>query len=326
MDILVVAEHKNGTVHRISWEAIAASQSLVKDLGLTAGVVVMGHDITSIVKEITTKNVDEVLVIDDPLLTDYSADGYTQFLKQVIETESPTYVIMGHTYMVRDFFPKVSAAIGKPFLGDNIGYRLETGSPVFIKQVFQGKMLADVIPTGDCPYLITFQSAAFQSDAVEVGSGAPVREIPIDLDESIIKTQSEQPFQEAPTEVDLSSAELIIAVGRGLGKEENLDMIRQLAKAMGAQLAASRPVVDAEWLPSYHQIGSSGQTVAPKLYLAMGISGAIQHVVGMKGSKNIIAINKDPDAPIFELADYGVVGDIHEIAPKLVTAVKSVTD
>lgn len=324
MDILVVVEHKNGTVHRMSWEAVAASQFMKKDMGLEASVLVMGNEVASVAEEMTTKNIEEVLVINHPLLADYSADGYTHALKQVIETESPTYVIMGHTYMVRDFFPKVSAAMGKPFLGDNIGYKVENGSPVFTKQVFQGKLLADITPVGDGPYLITFQSAAFQSDTVEDGSGAPIRDISINLDESMIKTTSEPPFQEAVAQVDLSSAELIVAVGRGIGKKENMDVVQKLAEVLGAQLAASRPVVDAEWLPTYHQVGSSGQTVAPKLYLALGISGAIQHVVGMKGSKNIIAINKDPDAPIFELADYGVVGDIHEITPKLVAAVKSV--
>jgi len=325
MDILVVVEHKEGTIHRMSWEAVAAGQSMAKDLDLTAGVLIMGDDVAGLAEEMSTKKMKEVLLVNHSLLSDYSSDGYSQALKQVIKVESPTYVCMGHTYLVRDFFPKVSAAIGKPFLGDNIGYTIKNGAPVFSKQVFQGKFLADITPVGESPYLISFQSAAFQADTIEEGSGIPIRELSVDLDESTIKTKSEQPFQETDTQVDLSSADLIVAVGRGVGKEENMGNIKTLAEVLGAQIAASRPVIDSEWLPSYHQVGSSGQTVAPKLYFALGISGAIQHVVGMKGSKNIIAINKDPDAPIFELADYGVVGDLHEITPKLIAAVESVT-
>lgn len=322
MDILVIAEHKDGTVHRMTWEAVAAAQSLAKDLDLTTAVLVMGEEISTMANDAASKKVNEVLTVQHPLLATYVADGYTQAIKKVIEKESPTYLLMGHTYMARDFFPKVSGALGKPFLPDNVGYRLENHSPVFTKQVFQGKLLADVVPSGEGPYFITFQSAAFQADEVEPGQGASIREISVDLDESAIKTRSEEPFQEAVGQVDLSSAELIVAVGRGIGKEENLSTVHNLAEVLGAQLAASRPVVDSEWLPPYHQVGSSGQTVSPKLYLALGVSGAIQHVVGMKGSQNVVVINKDPNAPFFELADYGIVGDITEIVPQLTEAIQ----
>ena len=222
--------------------------------------------------------------------------------------------------MVRDFLPRVSAKLGLPFLADNIAYGVDDGSLVFSKQIFSGKLVADVAPNGSGPIIISFQSAAFQEEDVADGSGASVRDISISLDENAIRSRSEEPFQEAAGAVDLSSAEVIVSVGRGIGKEENLPMMKNLAQAMGAELASSRPVVDAGWLESYHQIGSSGQTVAPKLYFALGISGAIQHVVGMKGSKNIVAINKDAEAPLFELADYGVIGDILEIVPKLTEA------
>ncbi|MEE9167239.1 MAG: electron transfer flavoprotein subunit alpha/FixB family protein [Candidatus Neomarinimicrobiota bacterium] len=322
MDILVVAENKNGGIHRMSWEALAAAQSLAKELDLTTALLVMGYEVSGAVETGVSKDVDELLVLRHPLLAHYSADGFSEALNQVIEQESPTYVFMGHTYMVRDFFPKVSGILNIPFFADNVGYRVENHSPVFIKQVFQGKLLADVVPTGDGPLLITFQSATFQADEVTEGSGAPVRDVSIDLDESAIKTHSEEPFQEAAGQVDLSSAELIVAVGRGIGKEENLPLIKKLADVLGAQLAASRPVVDAEWLPSFRQVGSSGQTVSPKLYLALGISGAIQHLVGMKGSQNIVVINKDPNAPFFEIADFGIVADIVEIVPKLTEAIQ----
>ena len=224
--------------------------------------------------------------------------------------------------MVRDFFPRVSAKLNVPFLADNIAYRADGGSLTLIKQIFAAKLVADVVPAGGrC--IISFQSAAFQEEDVVSGPGATVREVAISLEESAIRADSEEPFQEAAGAVDLSSAEVIVSVGRGIGKEENLPVAKELAEAIGAELASSRPVVDAGWLEAYHQIGSSGQTVAPKLYFALGISGAIQHVVGMKGSKNIILINKDSEAPLFELADYGVVGDLLEIVPKLTEALRA---
>jgi len=321
MDILVVLEHSQNQLNRMSWEAVAAGQNLAKDLGLSVSILVMGNEIESLTNEAASRDVSEVLTAEHPLLKSYSADGYAQALTQIIEKENPKYVIMGHTYMVRDFMPKVSALLKKPLLADNISYRIDSGNLVLTKQVFSGKLVGDVIPEGDGPFIITFQSAAFQSDDVQKGSGAEIRSVEVTLDNSMIKSTSEEPFQETAAAVDLSSADLIVAVGRGIGKEENLDLIKKLAEALGAEIASSRPIVDSGWLPPYHQVGSSGQTVAPKMYLALGISGAIQHVVGMKGSKNVVVINKDPDAPLFELADYGIVGDILEIIPKLSEAV-----
>ncbi|MDP6593078.1 MAG: electron transfer flavoprotein subunit alpha/FixB family protein [Candidatus Marinimicrobia bacterium] len=323
MDILIVLEQKNGTMHRASMEAIAAGQSLAKDLGQTVSVLAMGEEISQMAQAAATKDVSEVLTAEHSLLKDYSAEGYTKVLTQVIKAESPNYVIMGHTYMVRDFLPKVSASLGRPLIVDNIAYRIEEDTTVFIRQVFAGKLVADVRPTGDPPYLVTFQSAAFQEDAVAEGSGATVRPVEVNLEPDNITTTSEEPFQETTTTVDLTSAKVIVSIGRGIGKEENLPIVKSLAEAFGGQIASSRPVVDAGWLPPYHQVGSSGQTVAPTLYLALGISGAIQHVIGMKGSKNVVVINKDPEAPLFEIADYGVVGDILEIIPKLTEAVQA---
>jgi electron transfer flavoprotein alpha subunit len=215
----------------------------------------------------------------------------------------------------------VSAKLKRPFLNDAVSYSTEGGNPVFSKQVLNAKLVTALQPNDGGPILISFQSAAFSSENIQSGS-ANVRTISVDIDAAVIKTVTEDPFQEEAGGVDLSSAELIVSIGRGIGKEENIPLAQELAKVMGAELASSRPVVDSGWLTPHHQIGSSGQTVAPKLYLALGISGAIQHVVGMKGSKNIVVVNKDPDAPLFELADYGVVGDVLEIIPKLTEALK----
>ena len=321
MDILIVIEENNGKVHRMGLESITAAQTMAKDRGLSIAALVMGSNADELATQVSNYDIGEVLKLEHDLLSSYSSDGYAEAVKQVVEKESPKYVFFGHTYQVRDYVPKISAKLMKPFLVDNVLMNSDGEETVFTKQMFNAKLYSDMIPMDEGPLLISFQSAAYSSDNDEEGS-ASVRDININLDSSMIKTQSEDPFQEESGGVDLTSAEIIVSVGRGIGKEENVPMAKDLAKAIGGELASSRPVVDAGWLSSTHQIGSSGQSVSPKMYLALGISGAIQHVVGMKGSKNIVAINKDPEAPIFEIADYGVVGDILEIVPKLSEALE----
>ena len=321
MDILIILEDNNGKIHRMGLESIAAAQKMADSLGFSMGAVVLGSNADVLAEEASEYNIGEVIKINDSLLGSYSADGYAEAVKQIIEQEAPTYVLFGHSYQVRDYAPKVSAKMMKPLLVDNVAVNMDGGKVVFTKQMFNAKLFSDLTPSGEGPYLVTFQSAAFSSEAAETGS-ATIRDASVNLDASMIKTESEDPFQEEAGGVDLSSAELIVSIGRGIGKEENIPLAQSLAAALGAELASSRPVVDAGWLPSAHQVGSSGQSVSPKMYLALGMSGAIQHVVGMKGSKNIVAINKDPEAPIFEISDYGVVGDIIEIIPKLTDALK----
>jgi len=321
MDILIVLEDSNGKIHRMGLESIVGAQKMAEELGLSIGALVMGANVDLLAEEASGLNVGEVLKVENELLSTYSADGYAETVKQVIEQENPTYVIFGHTYQVRDYAPKVSAKLMKPFIVDNVSVTTNGGNSVFTKLMFNGKLFSDVTPTGDGPYLISFQSAAFSSEKADVGS-APVRDCTVNLDVSMIRTESEEPFQEEAGGIDLTSADIIVSVGRGIGKEGNIPLAKELAQVLGGELASSRPVVDAGWLPAAHQIGSSGQSVSPKMYLALGISGAIQHVVGMKGSKNIVAINKDPEAPIFEIADYGVVGDVLEIIPKLTEGIQ----
>jgi|TARA_B100001245_G_scaffold230976_1_gene211219 electron transfer flavoprotein alpha subunit len=321
MDILIVIEDNNGKVHRMGLESITAAQTMAKDRGFSIAALVMGSNADELATQVSNYDIGEVLKLEHDLLSSYSSDGYAEAVKQVVEKESPKYVFFGHTYQVRDYVPKISAKLMKPFLVDNVLMNSDGDDTVFTKQMFNAKLYSDMIAMDEGPLLISFQSAAYSSDNAAEGS-ASVRDVNINLDSSMIKTQSEDPFQEESGGVDLTSAEIIVSVGRGIGKEENVPMAKDLAKAIGGELASSRPVVDAGWLSSTHQIGSSGQSVSPKMYLALGISGAIQHVVGMKGSKNIVAINKDPEAPIFEIADYGVVGDILEIVPKLSEALE----
>jgi electron transfer flavoprotein alpha subunit len=190
--------------------------------------------------------------------------------------------------------------------------------------MFQAKLYADVVLQGPEPHFVSFQIGAFRADAVQKGSSpAPVRAVAADFAGVVVRQQPEAPFREAKQAVDLSQAERIVSVGRGIKGPEHLALAQQLAEALGAELAASRPICDAGWLPMERQVGSSGQTVAPKLYLALGISGAIQHVVGMKGARTIVAINKDPEAPVFEIADYGIAGDLFEVVPAMLEVLRA---
>ncbi len=321
MDILIVFEAKDGQAHRMSLETVAAAQSMAKELNLTTAVLTMGKDAKSLAENASALDVGEVLTLEHDLLTEYSADGYTEALKQIIAQESPTYVVMGYTYQARDWVPKVSAQLAIPYISDVISVKAEGDSPVFTRMVYNGKLISDITPTRGDTAIVSFQAAAYPEDSVISGS-AETRSVEVELDASMIRTVSEPPFQEESGGVDLSGAEVIVSVGRGIGKEENIPLVEALAKSLNAEVGSSRPIVDAGWLPTFRQVGSSGQSVAPKLYLALGISGAIQHIVGMKGSKNIVAINKDAEAPIFEIADYGVVGDILEILPKLTEAIE----
>ncbi len=323
--ILVFAEQQGGKLTRPTWEALAAAQRLAKDLGTTVAAVLVGSDVASVAGELAAAAVQEVLTVDSPALAEYTPDGYTLALRAVIEQQKPRLVVFSHTYEVRDFAPKLAAALDRGLVSDCLGYRSEDGKLIFVRQVFQGKYSADVELVGEAPHFVSFQAAAFREDSVERGSSpAPITPVTVQFAADAIRAKPGERFREAKQAVDLTQAELIVSVGRGIKAPENVDLARKLADALGAEIAASRPICDNGWLPMDRQVGSSGQTVAPKLYLALGISGAIQHMVGMKGSNTIVAINKDKEAPIFEVATYGIVGDLFEIVPPLIEEVKKV--
>jgi electron transfer flavoprotein alpha subunit len=324
MKILVIAEQRQGKVNNTSFETLAAAQQIAKDTSSAVSALVVGKGVAGLADEFAAKNVAEVLLVQHDLLEAYTSDGYCAALSQVIASAKPELVLFPHTYQVRDFAPKLAAMLGKGMIGDCIGYRKEGGKLVFVRQMFQGKTAADVTFQGAAPWFASFQAGAFRSDLVAAhpSGKAPVNSINVDLKPEQIRTKPLDLFKEAKSAVDLTQAPLIVAIGRGIKAPENIPQAEALAKAMGAEIAASRPICDEGWLPMERQIGSSGQTVAPKLYLALGISGAIQHVVGMKGARTIVAINKDQNAPIFEIADYGVVGDIFEIMPALTEALE----
>ena len=319
MKILVITEQRQGKWNNTSFETLVAAQQIASALSGTVSAVVVGKSVDALANELAGKNIAEVLQIEHELLESYTPDGFCVALKQVIESAKPQLVLFPHTYQVRDFAPKLAAMLGKGMIGDSIGYRLEGGRLVFVRQMFQGKTAADVTFLGEGPWFASFQSGSFRADQVAASEGGakPVKRVTVELKAEQIRTKPLELFKEAKSAVDLTQAPLIVAVGRGIKAPENIPQAEAVAKAMGAEIAASRPICDEGWLPMERQIGSSGQTVTPKLYLALGISGAIQHVVGMKGARTIVAINKDQNAPIFEIADYGVVGDIFEIMPAL---------
>jgi len=320
MKILLITEQRDGKLSKGSFETLAAAQQIAQQTKGTLLGVVMGKGVASLADELAGFQLDEVLLVEHDLLEKYTPDGFTLALRQVIESAKPDLILLPHTYQVRDFAPKLAASLGKGMIGDCIAYRHENGKLIFVRQMFQGRTAADVVFAGDAPWIATFQAGAFRADlAAKHASGkAPVKPVNVDLKPEQIRTKPLELFREAKQAVDLTQAPILISIGRGIKAPENIPMAEKLAKAMGGEICASRPICDEGWLPMDRQIGSSGQTVAPKLYFALGISGAIQHVVGMKGSRTIAAINKDQNAPIFEVADYGIVGDLFEIVPAIV--------
>ena len=318
MNILLITEQRDSQWNKTSFETLAAAQQIAAETKSRLVAVVIGKGVAALTGELAATKLDEVFLVEHDLLAAYTPDGYTAALRQTIEQAKPDLVLLPHTYQVRDFAPKLAASLGKGMIGDCIGYRHENGKLIFVRQMFQGKTAADVVFEGAAPWFATFQAGAFRADLVAQGaSKAPVTSVSVDLKPEQIRTKPLELFREAKQAVDLTQAPILVAVGRGIKAPENIPLAEKLAKLLGGELAASRPICDEGWLPMDRQIGSSGQTVAPKLYLALGISGAIQHVVGMKGSRTIVAINKDKNAPIFEVADYGIVGDLFEIVPAL---------
>jgi electron transfer flavoprotein alpha subunit len=320
--ILTFIEHRDGILSKTSLEAIAAAQSLGQQLGQTVSAVVLGSGNNSIAQEVSAYEVAQVYYADHEKLASYTPDAYTDAMEAVIRQTDPQYVVMPHTYLVRDYAPKLAARFQKGLISDCVRAQVAGGSVKFTRRIFLGKIDADVVSDAEAPIFATFQSGAYRPDQAVKGGGAPVENMSVEVGD--VRMVPEPPFQEVKQAVDLSKADVIVAIGRGIKSQENIALAQKLAEVLGGDIAASRPICDAEWLPIDRQIGSSGQTVAPKLYIALGISGAIQHLVGMKNSGTIVAINKDPEAPIFDIADYGIVGDLFEAVPVLTEEIKKI--
>jgi len=312
MKIINFIEDNNGKINTNSLESLKASQEICKHNNGEIFCITFNSDVGEHLKQY---NVKEVLLVQNNNLDDYSPLFFTKAVEQIINTINPSLIVFGHTYQTRDWVPRLSARLDIPFISDCTGLKFEDNIK-FIRQLYQGKVSADYL-VDSYPIIVSFQSGSYRTDQLTSGT-AEINSIEVDLNDVKKIIHPADKFQESESKVDLSQAEIIVSIGRGIGKEENLSIVKELAEKLGGNVASSRPIVDSGWLEPFHQIGSSGQTVAPKLYLALGMSGAIQHIVGMKGSQNIVVINKDPNAPFFELADYAVVGDILEIMPKLI--------
>jgi electron transfer flavoprotein alpha subunit len=321
--ILVVVEQREGKLNRVSWETITAGQAIAAQTGWVLEAAVLGSGVGAIAAEVAAKKVARVYDIESAKLEPYTPDAFAHVLKEFLGKHPAKLVLMPHTYQVRDFVPKLAARLGSAAISDTIGYKYEGGKLLFTRQMFQGKFVADVSFAGAGPCFVTFQNGSFRADQVEAGAAAaPVETVNADVLDGVVRNKPQEVFKEAKQAVDLTQAEIIVSVGRGIKEQKNIELAKQLADALGGEIAASRPICDNGWLPMDRQVGSSGQTVAPKLYLALGISGAIQHIVGMKGAGSIVAINKDSEAPIFEIADYAIVGNLFDIVPPLIEEVK----
>jgi electron transfer flavoprotein alpha subunit len=322
--ILVVVEQREGKLNRVSWETIVAGQAMAAQAGWTLEAAVVGSGVAAVAGEVAATKVAKVYDIESPKLERYTPDAFVHALKEFLGKHPAKLVLMPHTYQVRDFVPMLATALGTTAITDAIGYKYEGGKLTFTRQMFQGKFVADVSFSGSGqPGFVTFQNGSFRVDKVEAGlAPAPVETVAVDVPDSVVRNKPQEVFKEAKQAVDLTQAEIIVSVGRGIKEQKNIELAKQLADALGGEIAGSRPVCDNGWLPMDRQVGSSGQTVAPKLYLALGISGAIQHLVGMKGSRSVVAINKDSEAPIFEIADVAVVGNLFDIVPPLIEEVK----
>ena len=325
--VLVFLEAKNNEISRISWEAMAAGHTLAEGLGLPVDIALVANPGNPIFATIHGKPPRTVYAIDHKLLHAYTSDGYTAACAQLIEHVfpdgvRPAYVVFPHTYQVRDFAPRLATRFHQVLISDVTGIEIHAGAaPTFIRQLLQGKLNGAYHHTGSGVCFLSIQAGAFRADAAEAGETTIEPFLP-NLESAQIRVHPGEPFRASAQTVDLNSAAILVSVGRGIKEQANLPIVEELAKALGAELAASRPICDNGWLPMDRQVGSSGQTVAPKVYLAVGISGAIQHLVGMKGSQCIVAINKDENAPIFSVADFGVIGDVLTILPQLTTEVK----
>jgi electron transfer flavoprotein alpha subunit len=320
MSVLAILEQTGGAWHRMSFETLAAAQEIGAALERPVLAAIAGAP--ELARELAAgSKLERVYSVEHLFLGQYTADAYTAAFEQLIREVQPTLVLLPHTYQVRDFAPKLATRFDKVLVSDVIGHRVDSGNPVLIRQFFQGKLSADIRPGTGTPNFASIQAGAYRADNVASGS-AQLQPFSPTINAADIRTKPGEPFRESARAVDLTGADVIVSVGRGIKEKENLPLVEDLAKALGAELAASRPICDNGWLPMERQVGSSGQTVSPKLYLAVGISGAIQHLVGMKGAKTIVAINKDPEAPIFEVADYGIAGDLFEVVPALTEAIK----
>jgi len=319
--LLVIVELQNGAFSRQSLETIAAAQSLNP---VKLVVAVAGNFLDAIIPSLQGMAIDQLWLVEHPQLRAYTSAAYQPIFATVIEQTAAELVLFPHSYQTRDFLPGVAAHFKRSVISDCIRISVEEHELVAVRPLFQGRVHASVKTQSSPPVFVSMQAGCYRADAI-VTSNDPVsvHSLSPRLPSSTMGMIAEPPFRAMSSHVDLGASDIIVAVGRGIKSAENIQLAQRLADLLGAELAASRPVCDEGWLPAERQVGSSGQTVAPKLYIALGISGAIQHVVGMKGSTTIVAINSDANAPIFKIADYGIVHDLHQVLPAMIKVLEN---
>ncbi len=317
-EILVLAEHRQGELRDVTFEMLGKGQELAATLDAPLVAVLLGHNVDGFAAELA-KHANLVLVIEDEQLEHFNSAAYQQVLARMITERKPGLVLMGHTSYGMDLAPSLATQLDLPLVTDCTGLEFEDGpgaQPLAVREMYGGKVSAKVAFSQADTYMATARQAAFP---FEEGNalGGEIMAVDSPLTDEIEYRKFLEYVEAAVGDVDITQAEVVVAVGRGIKEGENMALVEKLAEALGGVLAGSRPVVDAGWLPPDRQVGQSGKTVKPRLFVAVGISGASQHVVGMKASSTIVAINKDPDAPIFKVAHYGIVDDLFKVVPAL---------
>jgi len=320
--ILIVAEHRDGQLRPVTGEMVVLGQRMGRELDMPVAVLVAGHDVGALAGAVASWQVERVIAVDSEALSDQLPERVASVVESVIDKESPSYVLTGHTSVGIEFMPRIAGRRGRPLIAGCLGYERHGDRVLLTRPVFNARLHMRVSPRGAPPWFATVSPGSFPSDELETGPGVEPETLEVDLSGVALRRRTVRTEAAPRGTVNLESAQVIVAVGRGIQKQENLGLVEDLAEALGAPLGASRPVVDAGWLPRDRQIGSSGQTVAPRLYIAVGISGAIQHLVGMQSSQCIVAINKDSQAPIFKVAHYGIAADLFEVVPELTRLVR----
>jgi electron transfer flavoprotein alpha subunit len=319
-EIIVIAEHRRGELRDVTWEMLSKGRQLSESLGAEIGVVLLGKGVNQLAEALKPKT-NRVLLVEDERLEAFNSETYEKVLTQLITERKPFLTLIGHTAMGMDFAPSLAAHLKMPLATDCIGIDVDGETFSLTRQLYSGKVNATVYFLKKGPYIVTVRSGAFPVLEKDPLPGEIIS-IPSPLTEEGLSKRFLQYVEAAVGEVDITQADILISIGRGIKEAENIPMVKELADALGGALACSRPVVDKKWLPKDRQVGTSGKTVKPKVYIAIGISGAFQHIAGMKGAGTVIAINKDPKAPIFSVAQYGIVADLFKIVPVIKEKIK----
>ncbi len=313
-DLFVLAEHRQGELREITFEMLSKAPEVAKELGGDVVTVLLGSGVDAFAEKLAAYS-DKVLYVDDPLFADYNSDKYQKVLSELLKTHKPDVFMVGHTTQGVDMAPALAVELKLPMVTDVMDIHFSNGKLSPVRQYYSGKVNADFGFKGDPPYLLTIREASFE--IVEGSKQGAIEKVESPLKEDLDYRRFIEYIEAEVGDVDITQSEILVAVGRGIREDKNMSLIEDLAKAIGADICGSRAATDAGWLPHDRQVGTSGRVVKPKLYIAIGISGAFQHLAGMKGAKTIVAINKDPDAPIFTEADYAIIDDLFKVVPKL---------